>query len=99
MAPDSNSAIGLPLGPSRSTIAGMRLLGLIFRNSGLNWSPSPMSTACTVYGRPLADLLDPRFDVREVVGVLVVRAGILGPRPGRDVGDREVVAAEIGALA
>ena len=48
MAPDSNS--DWPL--SRSTIAGMRLLGLILRNSGLNWSPLPMSMACAAYSRP-----------------------------------------------
>jgi hypothetical protein len=47
MAPDSNSDIGLPPGPSRSTMAGILLLGLIFRKSGLNWSPAPMSMACT----------------------------------------------------
>jgi hypothetical protein len=45
IAPDSNSDIGLPppVG-SGSTIAGMRLLGEIARNSGLNWSPLPMFT-------------------------------------------------------
>ena len=26
----------------------LSLPGLIFRKSGLNWSPAPMSTACTV---------------------------------------------------
>mgnify|MGYP005751679981 CR=1 FL=1 len=52
MAPDSNSDIGLPSGPSESTIAGILLFGLIFRNCGSNCSPAPMSTACTAYGRP-----------------------------------------------
>ena len=40
--------IGLPPGPSWSTIAGILLLGLILRNSGLNWSPTPMSIGCTL---------------------------------------------------
>ena len=52
IAPDSNIEIGRPSGPSLSTMAGILLFGLIFRNSGLNWSPVPMSTGCTVYGRP-----------------------------------------------
>ncbi len=52
MAPDSNIAIGLPSGPSSSTIAGILLFGLIARKSGLNWSPAPMSMAWTVYGSP-----------------------------------------------
>ena len=47
IAPDSNSEIGLPSGPSGSVIAGIRLLGLIARNSGLNWSPAPMLTGMT----------------------------------------------------
>jgi hypothetical protein len=38
------SAIGLPSGPSGSTIAGTLLFGLIFKNSGWNWSPLAMST-------------------------------------------------------
>jgi hypothetical protein len=33
-------------------IAGMRLLGLIARNSGLNWSPRPMFTGIIRYWRP-----------------------------------------------
>ena len=37
---------------SRSTMAGMRLFGLILRNSGLNCSSLLMSTACAAYGRP-----------------------------------------------
>jgi len=51
IAPDSNIAIGAP--PSlgdRSTIAGMRLLGEIFRNSEWNCSPLPMFTGWIVYG-------------------------------------------------
>src|ERR1700728_647208 len=47
IAPDSIKLIPL----SWSTIAGIRLLGLILKNSGLNCSSLPMSTACTVYGR------------------------------------------------
>jgi len=47
IAPDSNSEIGCPSGPSRSTIAGILLFGLIARNSGLNWSPAPMSMGVT----------------------------------------------------
>src|SRR5260370_488602 len=30
----------------------MRWLGLIFRNSGLNWSPAPISIGITLYARP-----------------------------------------------
>ena len=52
MAPDSKIEIGLPSGPWWSTIAGMRLLGEIARNCGLNCSPLDMSTGITVYGRP-----------------------------------------------
>src|SRR5271169_3624003 len=52
MAADSNKVNGLPPGPSESTIAGMRWLGVIFRNSGLNWSPAPISTGITLYSRP-----------------------------------------------
>src|SRR2546422_2786255 len=52
MAPDSNTEIGFPPGPSGSTIAGMRLFGEIARNSGLNWSPWPMLTGYTTYGSP-----------------------------------------------
>ena len=44
MAPDSKMEIGAPSGPYGSTIAGIRLLGAIFRKSGLNWSPVPMFT-------------------------------------------------------
>ena len=33
-------------------MAGMRLLGLIFRKSGLNCSPVPMFTGMILYGRP-----------------------------------------------
>src|SRR5580658_2405704 len=54
IAPDSKMLIGVPPGPSGSTIAGMRLFGLIFRNSGLNCSPVPMFTGCTVYGNPIS---------------------------------------------
>ena len=50
MAPDSKTEIGLPPGPSRSTIAGMRLLGEIARNSGLNCSPLAMLTGIMRYG-------------------------------------------------
>ena len=49
MAPDSKMEIGAPppIG-SLSTMAGMRLLGAIFRNSGENWSPRPMFTGFIV---------------------------------------------------
>jgi hypothetical protein len=40
--------IGAPPGPSGSMIAGMRLFGLIFKKSGLNCSPLPMFTGCTL---------------------------------------------------
>jgi hypothetical protein len=44
MAPDSNTEIGSPPSPGAlSMIAGMRLLGENFRNSGSNWSPALMS--------------------------------------------------------
>ena len=35
-------------------IAGILLFGLIFRNSGLNWSPAWMSIGWTVYGSPVS---------------------------------------------
>jgi hypothetical protein len=36
MAPDSNSEIGWPSGPSGSTMAGILLFGLMARNSASN---------------------------------------------------------------
>ena len=53
IAPNSKTLIGAP--PSAgawSTIAGMRLLGEIFRNSGSNWSPLPMLQGTMLYGIP-----------------------------------------------
>jgi hypothetical protein len=50
IAPDSNSEIGAPSGPSVSMIAGILLFGLMRKNSGSNCSPALMSTACTRYG-------------------------------------------------
>src|SRR5436305_12974825 len=44
--------MGAPSGPSRSTIAGILLFGLIARNSGLNCSPAPMFTGIARYARP-----------------------------------------------
>jgi len=45
MAPDSNTAIGLPPpAGARSISAGMRLFGETARNSALNCSPLPMFT-------------------------------------------------------
>ena len=53
MAPDSKTLIGAPPpSGSWSTIAGIRLFGLIARNSGLNCSPRPMLTGTTRYGSP-----------------------------------------------
>src|ERR687891_1384429 len=52
MAPDSNTEIGFPSGPSGSTMAGMRLFGAILRNAGSNCSPRMMLTYLTSYGRP-----------------------------------------------
>src|SRR5438445_3025046 len=52
IAADSNNVKGLPPGPSESTIAGIRWFGVIFRNSGLNWSPAPILTGITLYSRP-----------------------------------------------
>jgi hypothetical protein len=46
MLPDSKTGTAPP-GASWSTIAGMRLFGLMARNSGLNWSPAPMFTGIT----------------------------------------------------
>jgi hypothetical protein len=60
MAPDSNTGIG-PSGVSRSTIAGMRAFGLIAMNSGLNWSPAPMFTGLSVYGRPVSSSMMETF--------------------------------------
>jgi hypothetical protein len=47
MAPDSNTEIGRPPGPSGSTIAGIRLFGEIARNCGENCSPFEMSIGWT----------------------------------------------------
>src|SRR5215208_5523950 len=44
MAPDSESDMGSPSGPSGSTMAGILLFGLISRNSDSYWSPDVMST-------------------------------------------------------
>ena len=53
MAPLSNSASGAPPPTgSWSTMAGMRLFGLMARNSGVNCQPAAMSTGSTRYGRP-----------------------------------------------
>ena len=41
-----------PPGGSRSTMAGIRLLGDNARNAGENCSPRPMFTGFTLYGRP-----------------------------------------------
>ncbi len=53
MAPDSKMATGSPppVG-ALSTITGMRWLGFIFRNAGVNWSPRPMFTGTMLYGIP-----------------------------------------------
>jgi len=53
MAPLSNTETGSP--PSAgawSTMAGMRLFGLIARKSGLNWSPALISTGRMQYSSP-----------------------------------------------
>ena len=45
IAPDSKMLIGSPPPTGAvSTMAGMRVLGLIFRKSSVNWSPWPMRT-------------------------------------------------------
>src|ERR1035441_4511006 len=54
MAPDSNTVIGCPSGPTGSLMAGMRLFGLNARNSGLNCSPLERFTGFTVYGNPIS---------------------------------------------
>src|SRR6476646_10589056 len=52
IAPDSIIEIGLPPGPSGSTIDGILPFGLIFRYSGVNCSALlPMLILCTWYGR------------------------------------------------
>jgi hypothetical protein len=50
MAPDSKTEMGLPLSFGRwSTMAGIRLLGEIARNSGLNCSPLLILTGTIRY--------------------------------------------------
>src|SRR5260370_7797806 len=49
---DSKGGDGVAAGPSVVTIAGMRWFAVIFRNSGLNWSPAPILTGITLYSRP-----------------------------------------------
>jgi hypothetical protein len=44
MAPDSKIDSGRPSGPSGSTMAGMRPLGLMAWKAGANCSPVPMFT-------------------------------------------------------
>src|SRR5436853_2481056 len=84
--------IGWPPGPSGSTIAGMRLLGLIFRNSGLNCSPLEMLIGTTLYGSPISssatDILRP-FGVFQVhnsmaIGGALRRKGQSGRQHYRD---------------
>ena len=51
MAPDSNTAIGLPPGPSGSTMAGMRLCwARPTENAAWNCSPRLMLTGLTTIG-------------------------------------------------
>jgi hypothetical protein len=53
MAPLSNTATGAPPPAGAwSTMAGMRLLGLMARKSGANCSPLPMLTGTSRKGRP-----------------------------------------------
>ena len=52
MQPDSKTETGRPSGPSWSRMAGILLLGLIFRNSGVNWSPLSRLRKCSVYASP-----------------------------------------------
>ena len=47
IAPDSNTLMGAPPGPSSSTIAGTLLFGLMLRKSGRNCSPLPIWTGTT----------------------------------------------------
>src|SRR5665213_723445 len=76
IAPDSNTLIGLPPGPSGSTIAGMRLFGLILRKSGLNCSPWLILTGWTEYGSPISssatEILRPLgvFQVQSSIGIV-----------------------------
>ncbi len=51
MTPDSNTASGPP-SASWSTIAGRRLLGLIAKKPGSNWSLRPIFTGIMRYARP-----------------------------------------------
>src|SRR5471030_1848536 len=54
MAPDSNSANGLPPGPFGSRMAGILLFGFSDRNSGDIWSLVSKRTRWTSYGRPIS---------------------------------------------
>src|SRR5436305_14392520 len=80
--------IGCPPGPSLSMIAGMRLFGLILRNSGLNCSPFEMLIGTTLYGSPISssatDILRP-FGVFQVHNSMLIGGGLLFAR-GRRAG-------------
>src|SRR5476649_485660 len=54
MAPDSNSASGLPSGPSGSRMAGILLFGFSDRKAGDIWSCVSKLTRCASYGRPIS---------------------------------------------
>src|SRR5260370_36101674 len=58
---------------SWSTMAGMRLFGLIFKNSGLNCSSLLVSTGCSVYGRCNSSR---RVEALRPLGVVQVQGSI-----------------------
>src|SRR3954462_11568434 len=72
--------IGSLPGPSGSMIAGMRLFGLILRNSGLNCSPFEMLIGTTVYGSPIsssATLILRPFGVFQVHNSMLIGGALL----------------------
>src|SRR5205085_12632154 len=75
IAPDSIIAIGLPSGPSGSTIDGILPFGLIARYSGVNCSLFvPMLILCTLYGRPHSSSM---METLRPFGVLQVYSSIM----------------------
>ena len=54
MAPDSQTAIGLPLGPAGSMIAGIRPFGFKDTNAGSFDSFLEISTKWGSYGKPVS---------------------------------------------
>src|SRR4051794_40234974 len=79
-------------------IAGMRLFGLIFRNSGLNCSPFEMLIGFTVYGRPIsssATLILRPFGVFQVHNSIGIGASPVRVKRRQDCRDVPAVARRI----